>query len=181
MKFEMMKNVSKVIKIKVLLTFGFIFLFLNFAYGQKTSSDIKQVDFKKTFNSKTKSFNLLRITYGDLTGDKSEEAIILLRNRETRKPNLDEIVVYSIKNGKVVKLADFAPGRRGDYVLSIKSLDNNFKIEEKIFVLDLAILRTGECLPTRYYTIKYRWNGFQMEETERSCLKFLPENVREIG
>ncbi|CAN5456390.1 hypothetical protein BH20ACI1_BH20ACI1_14350 [soil metagenome] len=179
MKFEMMKNVSKVIKIKVLLTFGFIFLFLNFAYGQKTSSDIKQVDFKKTFNSKTKSF--LRITYGDLTGDKSEEAIILLRNQEIRKPNLDEIVVYSIKNGKVVKLADFAPGRRGSYVLSIKSLENNFKIEEKIFVLDLAILRTGEYVPARYYTIKYRWNGFQMEETERSCLKLLPENVREIG
>ena len=71
--------------------------------------------------------------------------------------------------------------RRGDYVLSVYSFGSNFKIEDKILVLDLAILREGEYVPTNYYTIKYRWNGIQMVEIERSCLKSLPEYMREVG
>lgn len=143
---------------------------LSFAYGQ--IGDIRQINLssKKT----------VRFAYGDLTGDKSEEAVILRRSIK-RSKTLDEIVVYSLKKGKPFKLAHFNPGRRGDYILSIKSLESNFQVEEKIFVLDLAIWREGEYVPTQYYTIKYRWNGFQMAETERSCLKPLPENMREIG
>lgn len=179
MKFEIKQNLKKVTKLKVLLTFALMILSINFADGQNTISVIKQVDFKKVIHSK--SFNLLRITYGDLNGDSSEEAVILLRSQNSRTINQDKIVIYSSKNGKVVKLSEFDAGQPGEYVLSIQSLESNFKIEEKIFVLDLAILRKGEYVPTQFYTIKYRWNRYQMQEIERSCLKPLPENLREIG
>lgn len=179
MKFEAKQNLIKLIKLKVLLTFALMILSVNFADGQKTISDIKEVDFKKFFHSKL--FDLLRITYGDLNGDSSEEAVILLRSQNSRTPNQDKIVIYSSKNRKVVKLTDLMAGQPGGYVLSIQSLESNFKIEEKIFVLDLAILRKGEYVPTRYSTIKYRWNGHQMKEIERSGLKPLPEHMREIG
>ena len=176
MRFEEKQNLNELKKQKVFSAFGLILLSLSFAYGQIT--DIKQVDLKKTLS---KSTDLLRVTYSDLTGDKSNEAVVLLRNRKKRSRTLDEIVIYSLKNGKLFKLGGFAAGRRGDYVLSIESLGSNFKIEEKILVLDLAVLREGEYVPTQYYTIKYRWNGFQMQELERSCLKPLPEDMREIG
>lgn len=179
MKFEAQQNLIKVTKLKVLLTFALMILFVSFAGGQKTISDIKQVDFKKVFHSKP--FDLLRITYGDLNGNNNDEAVILLRSQNSRIPNQDKIVIYSSKNGEVVKLSEFMAGQPGEYVLSIKSLESNFKIEEKIFVLDLAILRKGEYVPTQYYTIKYRWNGYQMQEIERSGLKPLPEHMREIG
>ncbi len=183
------------IKVKTTTIFAIILLFFSSFYGQKVPqktteiksvNNIKQIDFKnfsyaEQSKKKTQS-NLMRITYGDLTGDGSEEAIILLRSQNTRTSRtLDEIFVYSLKNGKVFKLAHFEAGRRGDYILSIESLGSNFKVEGKHFILDHAILREGEYAPTQYYTVKYRWDGIKLAETERSCLKLLPENMREIG
>lgn len=177
MKSELKQNLEKTIRLRIFIFLALILVFLNSADAQ--ISEIKQVDFKKNFHSK--QFSLLRVTYGDLTGDKTKEAAVLLRSKDSRKPNQDKILIYSFKNGKAVKLIEFAAGQRGEYVLSIESLESNFRIEEKIFVLDLAVLQANECIPTQYYTIKYRWNGHQMEELERSTLKILPENMREIG
>ncbi len=168
----------------------------------KSISDIRQVDFKnftyRLESAKEKEVfrlragrqvsadgaesGLQRITYGDLTGDGKEEAIILLRGQNTHTSRiLDEVFIYSLKNGKVVALAHFEGGRRGDYILSVGSLGSNFKVEGGFLILDQTILREGEYVPTQYYTIKYRWNGIKMEEVERSSLKPLPEGMREIG
>jgi len=186
-------------------------LFFALSYGQgvpqkasvaKPISDIRQVDFKNftyrlEWDKEKESiqlraggwiradgaeFGLQRITYGDLTSDGSEEAIILLRGQNTRiSRTLDEVFIYTLKGGEVVALAHFEGGRRGDYILSIGSLKSNFKVEDRLLILDQAILREGEYAPTQYYTIKYRWNGIQMAEVERSCLKPLPEGMREMG
>ena len=127
-------------------------------------------------------FGLQRITYGDLTSDRSEEAIILLRGQNTRTSRtLDEVFIYTLKDGKVIALAHFEGGRRGDYILSVESLKSNFRVEDRLLILDQAILREGEYVPTQYYTIKYRWNGIQMVEVERTCLKPIPEGMREMS
>ncbi len=83
--------------------------------------------------------------------------------------------------GTIVGL--FASGYSSDEILnlSVESLKSNFKVEDKILVLDQAILSVGEHFPSHYYTIKYRWNGVQMAEVERSCLKPLPDGMREVG
>jgi hypothetical protein len=126
--------------------------------------------------------NLMRVAYGDVNGDRSEEAVVLLRGQNTSiSRTLDEVFVYTMKSGTVVLLTNFEAGRRGEYVLSIGALGSNFKVEDRILVLDQAILRQGEDVSTHYYTIKYRWDGMQMVEVERSALKVLPENMREIG
>ena len=127
-------------------------------------------------------FGLQRITYGDLTGDRSEEAIILLRGQNTRTSRtLDEVFIYNLKGGKVIALTHFEGGRRGDYILSVESLKSNFRVEDQLLILDQAILREGEYVPTQYYTIKYRWNGIQMVEVERTSLKPIPEGMREMS
>lgn len=127
-------------------------------------------------------FGFQRITYGDLTSDGSEEAIILLRCQNTRTSRtLDEVFIYTLKGGKVIALAHFEGGRRGDYILSVESLKSNFRVEDRLLILDQAILREGEYVPTQYYTIKYRWNGIQMVEVERTCLKPIPEGMREMS
>jgi hypothetical protein len=182
MKFEVKQDLDKVIKIaQPLMSAAIILVLLSFTYGQKTFKSITEVDIKKTFYAKTKQSYLLRTTYGDLTGDKGEQAVVLIRSERKRSRPIDEISVYALRNGKPVKLSAFFAGQAGDYVLSIESLKSNFKIEEKIFVLDLAVLREGEYVPTQYFTIKYRWNGIQMQERERSCPKLLPEHMREVG
>ena len=127
-------------------------------------------------------FGLQRITYGDLTSDRSDEAIILLRCQNTRTSRtLDEVFIYTLKGGKVIALAHFEGGRRGDYILSVESLKSNFRVDDRLLILDQAILREGEYVPTQYYTIKYRWNGIQMVEVERTSLKPIPEGMREMS
>ncbi|HEX8846350.1 MAG TPA: hypothetical protein VF791_17010 [Pyrinomonadaceae bacterium] len=159
--------------------------FKNFAYaGPKSEQDAKPVELRdgKQISAGGAETSLMRVAYGDLTGDRNDEAVVLLRGQNTRiSRTLDELFVYTLKNGKVTALAHFDGGRRGEYVLSIGSLGSNFKIEDGLLVLDHAILREGEDVPTHYYTVKYRWNGVQMAEVERSALKPLPENMMEIG
>jgi hypothetical protein len=184
---------------------------LTLSYGQGTPretpvttsiSDIRQVDFKNftyrlewekekedirlrdrgRIRADGAESGLQRITYGDLTGDGAEEAIVLLRGTNTRiSRTLDEVFIYTLRSGKAVALAHFEGGRRGDYILSVGSLGSNFKVEDRLLILDQAILREGEYVPTQYYTIKYRWNGIHMVEVERSCLKPIPEGMREMS
>ncbi len=199
------------VKIRLAALFVMTLLFLTLSYGQgipqkaaapKSISNIRQVDFKNfTYrlewekekeaielrNGSRESAGglrsgLMRITYGDLTGDEREEAIILLRGQNTRTSRtLDEVFIYTLKNGRVVALAHFEGGRRGDYILSVESLKSNFRVEDRLLILDQAILREGESAPTQYYTIKYRFHGIQMAEVERSGLKPIPDEMREIG
>lgn len=168
-------------------------------------SDIRQVDFKNftyirradekgtnavrlrqgSFTSADGAASfLMRTTYGDLTGDGVEEAVVLLRGQNTRiSRTLDEVFIYTLKEGKVVLLTNFEGGKRGDYICSVNSSESNFKVENQRLILDLAVALEGDpqCDPTRYYTITYRWNGSQMIEVERSALKLLPEHRREVG
>ena len=138
-------------------------------YGRVTAPDGAESD-------------LMRLTYGDLTGDGVEEAIVLLRCQNTRiSRTLDEVFIYTLKDGAPVVLDHFEGGRRGDYFLSVERLKGNFRVEDRFLILDQAIRRTGEEFPTHYYTIKYSWNGLQLQEVERSCLKPLPDRMREVG
>lgn len=158
--------------------------FKNFTYRLKWAeeNDIIRLRDGRHVSAAGAQAVLQRITYGDLTGDGSEEAIILIRGQSTHTSRtLDEVFIYSLKNGKVVALAHFEGGRRGDYILSVGSLGSNFKVEGGLLILDQAILRESEYAPTQYYTIKYRWNDIQLIEVERSSLKPLPEGMREIG
>ncbi len=158
--------------------------FKNLSYCLECEGDMKVIELRdgSQVSADGARSGLMRITYGDLTGDGSEEAIILMRRQNTRiSRTLDEVFVYTLKNGESVALAHFEGGRRGDYILSVESLKSNFKIEDRFLILDQAILREGEDVPTQYYTIKYRWNGIQMVEAERSSLKPILEGMREVG
>ncbi|HYJ46058.1 MAG TPA: hypothetical protein VEV81_05535 [Pyrinomonadaceae bacterium] len=127
---------------------------------------------------------LMRVGYGDLTGDGEEEAVVILRGQATRTSRtLDEVFIYTLAKGMVVPVANFAGGKRGDYICCVNSPENSFRIENQYLVLDLAVALDGDpqCDPTRYYTIKYRWDGHRMAEVERSPLTPLPEHRREVG
>lgn len=177
------------------------------SYGQVVSpnpylTDIRQVDFKNfTFSRSNDAaekiqfrngeyvgaeglhYSLMRFAYGDLTGDSHDEAVILVRGQNTPiSRTLDEVFIYTIKNGKAVLLTSFEGGKRGDYICSVIESESNFKVEGQTLIIDQAVaLGNDNRIPTRYYTIKYRWNDSRMEEVERSDLKLLPEHRTEIG
>ncbi|HEX8197023.1 MAG TPA: hypothetical protein VF571_12600, partial [Pyrinomonadaceae bacterium] len=129
-------------------------------------------------------YDLMRIAYGDLTGDGNEEAIVLLRGQNTPASRiLDEVFIYSLKNKRAALLTNFEGRKRGDYILSISSLGSNFRVENNVLIIDQAVALEddNDRIPTRFYTIKYRLSGKRMIEIERTKLKSIPENMREIG
>ena len=179
-------------------------------YGQDIAArsfinDIRQVDFKNFTFSRSKdkkgaevirfrdgkyvgreglNYSLMRFAYGDLTGDGREEAVILLRGQNTPiSRTLDEVFIYTLENGEVVLLTSFEGGKRGDYICSVLHSESNFKVEDNLLIIDQAVALEGDngLIPTRYYTITYRWDGNRMKEVERSALKPLPEHRREVG
>ncbi len=158
--------------------------FKNFTFTRQKGAEAIQFHDGKYVGERGHNYFLMRIAYGDLTGDGNEEAIILLRGQNTLvSRTLDELFIYRLKNGRATLLTNFEGGKRGDYILSIGSLGSNFKVENNVLIIDQAVALEGDndCIPTRYYTIKYRWNGSQMVEVDRTDLKPIPENMREIG
>ncbi len=128
-------------------------------------------------------YSLMRMAYGDLIGHGNEAAIVLLRGQSSRVgTTLDEVFIYDFKAGQPVLLTSFEGGRRGEYILSVGSLGSNFRVEHQWLIVDQAVYTNDrENVPTHYYTVKYRWDGTQILEVERSSLKPLPESMREIG
>ncbi|HEX8396520.1 MAG TPA: hypothetical protein VF644_03795 [Pyrinomonadaceae bacterium] len=170
--------------------------------ADNSANDIRQIDFKNFTFTRQKGeeaiqfrdgkyvgdgnhkYDLMRIAYGDLTGDGNEEAIVLLRGRNTPASRiLDEVFIYGLKNKRAALLTNFEGRKRGDYILSIGSLGSNFRVENNILIIDQAVALEddNDYIPTRFYTIKYRLNGKRMIEIERTELKSIPENMREIG
>jgi hypothetical protein len=170
-------------------------------------TQIQQVDFKNfTFNrikgteairfvdgryvgADNLHYALRRIAYGDLTGDGIDEAVALLRGdvqlsheNPVTTASLDEVFIYTLRDGRPVLLTNFEGGKRGEYILSIESLGSNFRIENQQLIIDQAVLKDDcEHVPTHYYTIKYRLDKGRMIEVERSILKPIPDNMAETG
>lgn len=123
----------------------------------------------------------LRTAVGDLTEDGSDETVVLVRDTESGI-RADEILIYEKFLDGMKLLTKFAVGKQGEYVLSIKGLGSNFRIENGELVLDIAVSgKAGPFASIHYQTVTFRWDGKQMAETARSEARPLPEHMREKG
>ncbi len=156
--------------------------FSDFTFVRQNSAEVIPLQKGAYAGPDNHSYALMNVTYGDVTGDGTEEAVVLLRGQNTRtSPTLDEVFIYTLKDGKAVLLTNFEGGRRGEYILSVDHA-TNFKVDHQLLILDRAVrVDEREYAPTHYYTIKFHWNGTQMLEIQKSSLKPLPDYMREIG
>lgn len=135
----------------------------------------------KTWKSAGSKLVPLRTAVGDLTEDGQDETVVLVRDTESGL-RADEILVYQNASGETKLLTRFAVGRHGEYVLSVKGLGSNFRVEYGELIIDIAVSgRAGPFAATQYQTVIFRWDGKQMAETARSEARPLPESMREKG
>jgi hypothetical protein len=131
--------------------------------------------------SKTK-FVPLRTAVGDLTRDGIDETAVLVRDMVSSGLVPDEVFIYGTQEKETRLLVRFAVGEPGEYVLSIKSLDSSFSIENGSLILDLAVRRgADDYVPRHFRTLVFRWDGSKMAEISRSAAKPLPQNKLEKG
>lgn len=124
----------------------------------------------------------VRSTTGDLNADENDEEIVLARYVGRSGPRPDEILVYEVDGGVVKLMTRLQVGRAGEYVLSIKSFNSNFRVESGLLVIDVAVLGDKKAEPPKLFrTVAYLWNGKELVESDRSEPKPLAEHMREIG
>ncbi len=90
--------------------------------------------------------------YGDLTGDRKEEAAIVLRYGQVNAPTMAEARVYTLRNGKPALLATF---RIADAVNC--QMINYIGIEDGMVLVERIYGRGSQC--DHNEMTQYRWNG----------------------
>ena len=104
------------------------------------------------------------VTYGDLDGDRSEEAAVHLNYGTGGTQNWDYLYVYKLGDGRAKLIGLLVSGERGDGGL-VRSV-----IQNGLLVLDFADpdRRVGDCCSEGYIRVHYRWrDGAFVEEGAR--------------
>jgi len=94
------------------------------------------------------------ITYGDLDGDRIEEAVVALNYSTGGTQNWDYLYVYKLERGEARLLARMETGSRG-----YGGLVRTFVQEDQLLVVDFADpeRHVGDCCSEGYIRVRYRW------------------------
>ncbi len=104
------------------------------------------------------------VSYGDLDGDGTEEAVVALNYTTGGTANWDYVYVYKLDGSKVSLLARLQSGSRADGGL-VRAF-----VRHGLLVMDFADAdkRAGDCCSEGYIRVEYRWrDGVFVEEGER--------------
>lgn len=110
-------------------------------------------------------FKIMSVDYGDLNGDKKDEAIVITVLNTGGTGNFTNGLVFTIKNNKPVILTEFEGGDRADGGLVSAKVVNNLLVVER----NSPGENGGACCPEIIETTRYKWNGqdlVQSGETE---------------
>ena len=121
------------------------------------------------------------VEYGDVTGDGSEEAIIVLYAELGGTESAEDVFIYTLRNRMPVLLWKFATGDRAEGGLRRIYADNGELVVElagkdKIIGRDLYAddgTSSGLCCPTLFTRTRYQWsNGRFRQRGEAEILPF---------
>lgn len=90
--------------------------------------------------------------YGDLTGDKKEEAAFIFRYGPVGRPNMAEARVYTLRNGRPALLATLIVANSVDC-----ELDHYIDIDDGMIRVERVFGKAGQC--DHNEITHYRWDG----------------------
>lgn len=109
-------------------------------------------------------FKAFNVTYGDLTGDNKDEAIILTVCNTGGTGNFTEGFIYGIKAGKTALIARIPGGDRAYGGLREAYAEKGVLVVESNDVGEAG----GACCPEFVVTSYYKLNGSELSETRKS-------------
>jgi hypothetical protein len=156
----------------------------------KTNSQIRLVDFNKVTyvnfpdysRSKPKHITLKAgegkpsyVNYGDITGDKMEEAIVVLSIDNRGSAIQYYVYVFTEENQKLKLLWDFEAGDRADGGLrQIYAENGQLVIElfgkDRIVGGELYKGDEGLCCPSSFTRTWYHWTGKEFQQISKEVL-----------
>lgn len=109
-------------------------------------------------------FKAFNVTYGDLTGDNKDEAIVLTVCNTGGTGNFTEGFIYGIKSGKTALIARIPGGDRAYGGLREAYPDKGVLVVESNDVGEAG----GACCPEFVVTSYYKLNGSELSETRKA-------------
>lgn len=106
-------------------------------------------------------FNIFSVVYGDVNGDKKEDAVILSVCNTGGTGNFTEGFVYELKNGKPSLLTRIPGGDRAYGGLREARVENGLLVIESNDVGEMG----GACCPEFIITTKYRVRDDKLEQS----------------
>ena len=109
-------------------------------------------------------FKIFEVAYGDLNGDRKDEAIVLSVCNTGGTGNFSEGFIYGIKNGKPALLTRIEGGDRAYGGLREARVENGLLIVERNDVGENG----GACCPEFVIASRYKLNGGELIEAGKS-------------
>lgn len=106
-------------------------------------------------------FEIFSVTYGDVNGDRSEDAVILSTCNTGGTGNFSEGFIYEMKNGKPALLMRIPGGDRAYGGLREARVENGLLVVESNDVGELG----GACCPEYIVTTKYKVKDNKLEQS----------------
>lgn len=123
------------------------------------SEEIKEGEGEDEFINRL-FFGIFHIAYGDLDGDKKEEAIILSSCNTGGTGNFSELYIYKMVKGKPTRVMLLIGGDRADGGLHDARVEKGLLIVESNGVGELG----GACCPEEIITNTYKFDGKELKE-----------------
>jgi hypothetical protein len=119
----------------------------------------------------TLGFSLVDVTYGDLTGDNLEEAVVTLAIDSGGNSMPQVVFTYTLRNNKAKMLWVHETGDRAEDGIRNLYIDNGTLVIEqynleKIVVNGDEIPTTGLCCPKTFTRSYYKWNGRNFDKAK---------------
>lgn len=109
-------------------------------------------------------FKVFSVAYGDLTGDKNDEAIVLTVCNTGGTGNFTEGFIFGMKAGKPVMLARIPGGDRAYGGLREARVENNLLVVKANDVGEAG----GACCPEFVVTARFKLSGGKLTESGKS-------------
>jgi len=132
------------------------------------------------------SLSIGDVTYGDVTGDGEEDAIVDLGWETGGTADLSLVYIYTINNAKLRLLWAFETGDRSDGGMkSVYALDGGLVIElfgkDKFIGRDLYAfdgVHLADCCPVLFTRTRYVWKGRGFRRIGSEVLSYNPEQAQ---
>jgi hypothetical protein len=160
--------------------------FRNFTYRLPNLTRDFELGEVRLYNGKTNNgglgtdrpnCELYQIAYGDLTSDGNEEAVVVLIFNLGGSAFWMDGQIFTLKNGRPMLLTKFGAGDRGHGRVRTVAVNKTLLIVD----FDIPGNDDASCCPSYYQVVKYRWNGRNMVEVEKSPIKKRPQSGNQVS
>ena len=145
--------------------------FQNFAYRNPCLADddilihTRDGSFREEHGDDKLFLKILKVAYGDLTGDRRDEAVVLTICDTGGSGRFTQGYIHTMRKGRVVELTQVEGGDRAFYGIHDIRMERGLLVVERYAPVEEGV---GACCPKYIDTQKYRWNGRRLIPTGKT-------------